>query len=412
MKHVLVVGGRIAGLLTAWALVRCGVEGTVFEQGPLPNPRSSSFDEHRIIRHAYGAMTGYTRLMPDTFRLWDRDWHELSIRSLDELGVGHREVPLDEVGGALPDDRARRARARGGDRGAGMMFPASIMTALVAALPGMGVRLAAFCTVTEVDPEAAIVHATASGTGRMPWWPSPGLDRPPCSLAGRGRRAVAAGGGVSGTAAGPRRRLGRRPVMLNRGAAGGTYTLPPRQGTRLKVGDHVFSRRGDPDGDRVARPQDLELLLPALRVAFRDIDRYAVLERRACFYTVAEDERFIVRSAGARAWVISVCSGHGFKLAPPWPRRSRRRLSASAIRPAFRPGRRRPEVGASDAVLALARKTFAARENRPGDAWLARFEAGRDEATRLYLGDAPTDRPTATECRSALRRRMPELLPH
>jgi sarcosine oxidase/sarcosine oxidase subunit beta len=104
--------------------------------------------------------------------------------------------------------------------------------------------------------------------------------------------------------------------MLNRSKVGGTYTLPPRRGTRLKVGDHVFSRRGNPDDDRVARMEDLERLLPALGVAYRDIERYSVLERRACFYTVSEDERFIVRPEGDRGWVISACSGHGFKLAP------------------------------------------------------------------------------------------------
>jgi len=38
--------------------------------------------------------------------------------------------------------------------------------------------------------------------------------------------------------------------------------------------------------------------------------------RRNVAVTVSEDERFIVRPVGNRAWVISACSGHGFKLAP------------------------------------------------------------------------------------------------
>ncbi|MDQ0474200.1 C45 family autoproteolytic acyltransferase/hydolase [Labrys wisconsinensis] len=58
-------------------------------------------------------------------------------------------------------------------------------------------------------------------------------------------------------------------------------------------------------------------------------------------------------------------------------------------------------------------KQFVAeREDQPGPAWLARFRAGREEAERWYRGRGPADRPTAAECRTALRRHMPELLPH
>lgn len=67
------------------------------------------------------------------------------------------------------------------------------------------------------------------------------------------------------------------------------------------------------------------------------------------------------------------------------------------------------------------------REDRPGDAWTARFIVGREAARRWYLGDkraAPPagpalawhqgggrgEPPTAGECRAALARHMPELL--
>jgi len=52
------------------------------------------------------------------------------------------------------------------------------------------------------------------------------------------------------------------------------------------------------------------------------------------------------------------------------------------------------------------------REDRPGKAWLARFAAGRDEAGRWYRGDGLADPPSAAECREAISRHMPELLPH
>ena len=52
------------------------------------------------------------------------------------------------------------------------------------------------------------------------------------------------------------------------------------------------------------------------------------------------------------------------------------------------------------------------REDRPGSAWLSRFIAGRAEAERWYLGEGRADAPTAAECRAALSRHMPELMPH
>jgi sarcosine oxidase/sarcosine oxidase subunit beta len=347
MKHVSIVGGGIAGLLTAWALSRRGVKVTVFEQGPLPNPQCSSFDEHRIIRHAYGAMQGYARLMPEAFSLWDRVWGDIfpagqqrgyletgltyvvrgdngwygsTAQSLDELGVAYNEVPLDAAPGYYPMlncDGVTRVVETGG---AGVLFPSIIMTALVAALPGMGVHFVPSCTVGAVDADAgevvangerhradAVVIAAGAWVDRL----VPALK----GIAVPSRQAVVYLAPPSDLASA----WATAPAIITRdfkGEIGGTYTLPPRQGMRLKVGDHLFSRRGNPDDDRVARPEDLEVLLASLPLVYHDFGRYTILERRACFYTVTEDERFIVRPIGDRAWAISACSGHGFKLAP------------------------------------------------------------------------------------------------
>jgi glycine/D-amino acid oxidase-like deaminating enzyme len=74
--------------------------------------------------------------------------------------------------------------------------------------------------------------------------------------------------------------------------------------------------RGDADADRTATAEDVERLTRVAALAYRDFDAYAVLERKACYYTVTEDEKFIVRPVGAAAWVVSACSGHGFKFGP------------------------------------------------------------------------------------------------
>jgi glycine/D-amino acid oxidase-like deaminating enzyme len=334
----LIIGGGIAGLSTAWALNRRGFTVDLFEQGPLPNPRASSYDEHRVTRHAYGEMEGYADLMPDAFRTWetlwrdlgaqhyeavpavyfmrgDTPWHPATLRSLARHGIPCREVPLAEVPDRFPMIEPAGLTRVVETGGAGMLFPIRILTDMVVHLAASGVRFHANCRVTEVDPESGSLAAdgqryrgdavaVCGGAWADRLVPALREDAvpsrqavlylaPPPDLAEAWRNA---------------------PVLLNLGVDIGTYALPPRRGTRLKVGDHEFTRRGDPDADRLATDADLALLNTAARLTFRDFDRYAVLERKACYYTVTRDERFVVRPYGARGWLVSACSGHGFKL--------------------------------------------------------------------------------------------------
>jgi len=53
-----------------------------------------------------------------------------------------------------------------------------------------------------------------------------------------------------------------------------------------------------------------------------------------------------------------------------------------------------------------------AREDEPGQAWLTRFAAGRKETEHWYLDKRCSALPRSAECRSALKKHMPELLPH
>ncbi len=69
---ILVVGGSIVGLSTAWALVRLGHTPVVYDQGAVPNPMAASYDQHRIIRLAYGERDGYCRMVKPAFQAWRR----------------------------------------------------------------------------------------------------------------------------------------------------------------------------------------------------------------------------------------------------------------------------------------------------------------------------------------------------
>lgn len=339
VTSAIVVGGGIGGLSVAWALAERGVEVDLFEQGPLPNPRSSSYDEHRINRHAYGFMPGYARMMPEAYRVWDAmwkdigathyeetggifvlrredEWYGVTVATLDELGIWHRDIPIADLPDRLPmikPDGVKRVLETGGQ---GLLFNIRILTDLVVRLAARGVRFHTSAPVTDVNPDrgevrvggtihaADVVVVTAGAwVGRL--MPELNTELVPS------RQAVVY------LAPPPRmaEAWARSPIIIVR-AETGLYTLPPRRGTRLKIGDHSFSRTGDADDDRTATPADTDVLWTAARKAYRDIEAYTVLEQKACYYTVTADEGFVVRPSGGRGWVISACSGHGFKLAP------------------------------------------------------------------------------------------------
>ena len=95
-------------------------------------------------------------------------------------------------------------------------------------------------------------------------------------------------------------------------ARGGCYAVPPVDGTRLKIGDHAFTLRGQPDLEREPTETEVSQALGSVRARLVEFERYRVVEARTCFYSVAPAERFIVEPLG-RAWVLAGFSGHGFK---------------------------------------------------------------------------------------------------
>jgi glycine/D-amino acid oxidase-like deaminating enzyme len=338
---VIVVGAGIGGLCTAWALARRGHKVTVLDQHAIPNPVSSSYDEHRIIRHAYGALHGYAQLMPSAFAAWralwddlghnqlhaipatyclrlESDWYEHVSADLTSLGIEFRDVPIDEVARSLPMVRRDSLRRVVETHGAGMLFAARIVDDLVRFLPTLGVELVPNTAIDAIDPERATARSGArswSGdrlvvaagawlprlVGGLPENPRPSVQtvvylEPPADLAEAWQSA---------------------PLLLNRlpVACGGVYCIPPRRGTRLKLGDYEHTFEGDPTAPRIPRPEHIERVLEAGRLALDGFERYRVVEAKSCFYTVTRDTRFVLRPLGARTTLLSACSGHGFKLA-------------------------------------------------------------------------------------------------
>jgi glycine/D-amino acid oxidase-like deaminating enzyme len=337
MKAI-VVGGGVMGLCTAWALGREGHDVEIFEQGDLPNPLASSMDEHRLIRHPYGDHMGYARMIDDAFAAWDllwrdlgrrlyaatgtlalsgngADWAERSAATLAAIGRPMTELAPTELPRRFPLVDAKGVeRAFWIDSG-GVLFAQDIVAALVRLLGERpGVRLVPYTAVRSVDlergriiTEAGAVHegdvvvvAAGAWVGRL----LPALDRLVPS-----RQIVI----YFDLPEDQRAAWAKGPMIIEKTGDVGLYLVPPAEGRGLKVGDHEFSRHGDPNGGRDAVEDEIRPLLERCRSLLHGFERWRTNRLKVCFYTVTDDERFVVEKQGAKGWLMSPCSGHGFK---------------------------------------------------------------------------------------------------
>ncbi len=336
---VLIAGAGIMGLATAWALIRRGHTVEVLDQGPIPNPAGSSVDQHRLIRHPYGASLGYTRMVSDAYAAWDRLWADLgeahyaptgslvleapssnwafaSRETLRAAGLAFREPALDDVARRfpvwLPAEPGTVSLET--DTG-GTLFAGEIVAGLARWLTAKGARLRPMTRVRDIDPGRARVllaggeHVAADAllVAAGPWTNLlvPDLARhmtpsrqivlyfdPPYDLALEWQRT---------------------PLILDKMADGSIYVVPPRQGRALKIGFHTFSKTGDPDAPRVAAPDEVERLTALCRRRLRRFDEYGPARPKICFYDVTEDEAFRVEPLSPVCVAVTGFSGHGFK---------------------------------------------------------------------------------------------------
>jgi glycine/D-amino acid oxidase-like deaminating enzyme len=336
---MIVVGGGVMGLATAWGLAREGCTVELFEQGALPNPLASSFDEHRLIRHPYGDQMGYARLIDDAFAAWELVWRDIGRilyaptgtlaltgngadwaassaatlaaigRPMTELSIGElrRRFPMLDAGGV------ERAFWMGSG---GVLFAQDIVIALAEHLArDSRVRLHPRTPVQSVDLDHGRI-VTASGAVHegdivivaAGAWAGRLLPEVAKRLV-PSRQVVA----YFDLPTDQRAAWAKAPMILELTGEVGLYLVPPVQGRGLKVGDHGFSRSGDPDAGREAQEWEIRPLIERCHSLLHGFEHWRIDRLKVCFYTVTEDERFVVEKVGAAGWVMSPCSGHGFK---------------------------------------------------------------------------------------------------
>ena len=337
---VTVVGAGIMGLSAAWTLGRLGHAVTVVDQGPVPNARGASFDQHRLIRYPYGEARGYTAMVAEAYRAWEELWADLgetlyvptgtlavgtlgtawvqdSASALQALGLPVEWLQPPQVAARFPLlSREAIAGAFYSETG-GVLLADRILAALARRIVEQGAIVVPLAQAREIDPGRAAVTladgrrlaADALVVAAGAWVP-----RLVPALRGRvtpSRQVLAYLEAPADVAAA----WAAHPLVLDIGPESGFYLVPPVAGTMLKVGDHSFSLAGDPDDPRDVSAAEAAAVFDTCRQRLAGLDRYRLAFARACYYAVEAQERFVIERR-EKAWVMAACSGHAFKFGP------------------------------------------------------------------------------------------------
>ncbi|RWP47198.1 FAD-binding oxidoreductase [Mesorhizobium sp.] len=336
--NVIVVGAGIAGLSTAWLLIKAGHRVTIVEQGPIPNPLAASGDHHRIIRRAYGAAMGYGRLITEAYEAWDEMWVDLGENHLDPRGficisrdegddaeqmrdglaAGNFPFEMIEPGEAVarwPFLESGSFRYAFFSSEGGALHCRKIAAGLANWLRANGANVYENSKVTTIDVEAGHVVLESGETmqadriviaagawvlklfpeldGELKTWRTAlAYVEPPADLKAAWQGA---------------------PVILDVGGAVDGYVIPPSGGAGMKFGSGLHRvPTSDADWNRQPVAGEGEAIRNLFSPPIARIEEYRVTEVVTCAYTFTADEKFLAHEKG-RCLVVSACSGHGYK---------------------------------------------------------------------------------------------------
>ncbi len=337
--NVVVVGAGIFGVTAALELRARGLDVTLVDGGPIPNPLAESTDLSKAVRADYGADEDYTARMERALVKWRESpfFHETGVMYLSRApmapgGFEHDSFQvLTRRGHALQRITPQELRAR---------FPAwnpelfvdgyfnpeggwaesgRVVAALAAEAKARGVRVVenARCEalrlrgdeivgVGDLDAEHVVLCSGAWTTKLVP------------SLAGC---FTASGQPVFHLKPAQPSRF-EAAVFPTYGAdiaTTGWYGFPMHPSGVLKIANHGPGRVVDPDEtNRAVLPSQETSLRDFLKLAFPELHSAPIVATRTCIYCDTRDGHlWIARDPSREGLTVAAGgSGHAFKFAP------------------------------------------------------------------------------------------------
>lgn len=344
---VIVIGAGIQGSFTAYHLAQRHKDTLLLEQFLLPHSRGSSHGQSRIIRSAY-AQEYYSRMMPESYRLWQQLEAETGTTLYRQTGLlllgppGEPELEACRKNLGAPEvlDAAALAQRFPGfqvqagqvavlDSTAGVLFADRALRAVQEVFRRHGGTLRDGEKVLRIEPGATVTVTTTAGVYKAPRliitagaWTGAfveqlGLRLPlqPLRIDVCYWREKQPGSASLGSVS---------PCFLTLGlsqAPHGIYGLPSIEYPGLMKVCHHHGSPTDPDKrdqtpSNAARP-DIGVLSSFISSYLPGLETQpAVIE--TCLYTNTPDEDFILDQHPKFSNIVigAGFSGHGFKLAP------------------------------------------------------------------------------------------------
>jgi sarcosine oxidase len=324
-RDVVVVGGGVMGLASAWALTRAGRDVTVLEQYEIGHPYGSSHGESRIFRFAYSEPE-WVQLAQEALPLWRELEQESGTELLSLTGLLDANADREPLRVALDAcDVAYELLAPGE---AGRRFGIELEGELVLELHGGIVRadraLAAFSKVVPVETGVRVL-ALKPGEDRVSLETATGVVDAKLAVIAAGAWAtpLLADAGIELETDVSQETVSYYDLP-------GAHTLPSVIDWNEETGRHAYSLSAGENVLKVGLHHSGPLAEPGKRgtpdPAVVEAESEWVRRRypaadpepngaETCLYTNIDEDQFVIERHGA---IIncSACSGHGFKFAP------------------------------------------------------------------------------------------------